>query len=276
MRYDLIFTFICIHSVKQALVHYFVLQLFLAQCLSFFLFIAFYAHRSLGHFGRLGFAWFLSLRFSPALGPFDASQDMPAGKPPGHYLGGSRSDPVSGDWALSLANFTPHSFATSMVLFLLRWFGLYWSLVACSFGLVSFLGFTFCVVPCCTVLCCVGLGCVGLFSSRRCRQRACGSQWMPHPQTTSLHDRRGLVFDPRWPAVVLQLATLSGRLCELLSIASTVVTATKTSPRRTSRWKLLFLQFLQQFRSRAGPRVGVTHVQMGARPAWLFYCWKFF
>ena len=49
---------------------------------------------------------------------------------------------------------------------------------------------------------------------------------MPHPQTTSLHDRRGLVFDPRWPAVVLQLATLSGRLCELLSIASTVVTAT--------------------------------------------------
>ena len=29
-------------------------------------------------------------------------------------------------------------------------------------------------------------------------------------------------------------------------------------------------------RSRAGRRVGVTHVQMGAKPAWLFYCWKFF
>ena len=55
-----------------------------------------------------------------------------------------------------------------------------------------------------------------------------------------MHDRRGLALDPRWPAVVLQLATLSGRLCELLSIASTVVTATK-SLRRTSRWKLLFL-----------------------------------
>ena len=32
-----------------------------------------------------------------------ASQVMPAGKPPGHYLGGSRSDPVWGDWALVLA-----------------------------------------------------------------------------------------------------------------------------------------------------------------------------
>ena len=91
------------------------------------------------------------------------------------------------------------------------------------------------------MLCCAVLGWVAWDSSPRCRQRACGSQWMPHPQTTSLHDRRGLVFDPRWPAVVLQFATLSGRLCELLSIASTVVTATKTSPRRTSRWKLLFL-----------------------------------
>ena len=38
-RYDMIwyvFIFICIHSVKQALVYYFVLQFVLAQCLSFF------------------------------------------------------------------------------------------------------------------------------------------------------------------------------------------------------------------------------------------------
>ena len=136
--------FICIHFSETGACSLLCSAAFLGSgSFLFFLFIAFYAHRSLGHFGRLGFAWFLSLRFSPALGPFDASQDMPAGKPPGHYLGGSRSDPVSGDWALSLASFTPHSFATSMVLFLLRWFGLYWSLVACSFGLVSFLGFTF-------------------------------------------------------------------------------------------------------------------------------------
>ena len=31
-----VFIFICIHSVKQALVYYFVLQFVLAQCLSFF------------------------------------------------------------------------------------------------------------------------------------------------------------------------------------------------------------------------------------------------
>ena len=123
-----IYIYYYIHSVKQALVYYFVLQFVLAQCLSFF-FILFSAHQSLGHFGSVSFALFFSFRFSPALGPslFSVSSGW-CSLCPTQVRSCRRASHLAtilavrvripfGVTRLSLVKFTQHSFATSMGLF---------------------------------------------------------------------------------------------------------------------------------------------------------------
>ena len=127
-----------------------------AVCLgsvSFFFFILFSAHQSLGHFGSVSFALFFSFRFSPALGPSVISRLFSVSSGwcslcPTQVRSCRRASHLAtilavrvripfGVTRLSLVKFTQHSFATSMGLFF-RWFGLLVPIVSCSSGLVAF------------------------------------------------------------------------------------------------------------------------------------------
>ena len=131
-----------------------------AVCLgsvSFFFFILFSAHQSLGHFGSVSFALFFSFRFSPALGPSVISRLFSVSSGwcslcPTQVRSCRRASHLAtilavrvripfGVTRLSLVKFTQVVLLLPWVCFL-RWFGLLVPIVSCSSGLVAFLWFT--------------------------------------------------------------------------------------------------------------------------------------